>query len=908
MGAMPITGILWTGTSNQDIHVLRGQRTRDLTRADLQFIEGNNRPFAHDYLLAHQDPANHDVDLTFAVVPEPADDAFANQGIDVDVDTGQVDLINAGAPPPQPNPRTNNFIIQAMASDPADDSEIDHAIIRVHIHTSVTDFGLTPATLTIRPAASTRIAAEQTAYRFTLRAMFDDGTMGDLTEHHSVTWSSNPADRVDPATGEISIGVGDTDGTSFTVTATLPAALGGGTTQPRTVQIGPAWRDDPHMPVTSIVVGGGWPGTTLPDTAPNVLFLSDGYLAADEGAFHRTVTTEVHHLKTDRLLRPYDLLCKSMNFWSAFVPAGARGIALRCEVYRDDDGDYWPVPPPEEPPATGKWNIGHLIFSVGLPVAADGVKDAPGLLHAWETLVGPLPRPRIPVDVIEDWKCVANRAFVQEPDNFPGMAFGAPPAADTKSGTPTLSLHPDRCGRIGLDRFLAALQSVSGVQFGPGANIGAVWARPPLRQNLTDYALKDIIRVVDNTRPVFVCTSAGISDLSEPTDYFNAVAGATIADGSAEFRAAQATFNNSRYVIVLSSFPAGRPRNNRRDRNVPAYVATCVRSGNHKLPLAAAASGMGLALNITGVAADAPLDACRVTAHELAHSLGLGDEYVDHERPYPFAQPDGLNLQTEDNVSTDDEIDVSKIRWNWHRVRKAAVVRDAITPVAAGAFRIPVVAGQATRFSLNDIVLLRLRVPGLGLRSARDTTVSGALQIAVAPSASASADYVVVQVAPGVTIEPHDFIPGSILFAPVQAPSSVRDAHDYPFAEMVAKNVKDLMHDHHAPLYNRPARAHLTDEMQRNREIQHPNLDGLTPGLPGRPFCFKVQPKIVGLYGGGAQYARGIFHPTGLCIMRNAHVETTEFCAVCRYVMVDLVNPVRHFEIDRDYEDIYPLK
>jgi hypothetical protein len=31
-------------------------------------------------------------------------------------------------------------------------------------------------------------------------------------------------------------------------------------------------------------------------------------------------------------------------------------------------------------------------------------------------------------------------------------------------------------------------------------------------------------------------------------------------------------------------------------------------------------------------------------------------------------------------------------------------------------------------------------------------------------------------------------------------------------------------------------------------------------------------------------------------------------CAVCRYVMVDLVNPSKHFEIDRDYDDIYPLR
>jgi hypothetical protein len=43
-------------------------------------------------------------------------------------------------------------------------------------------------------------------------------------------------------------------------------------------------------------------------------------------------------------------------------------------------------------------------------------------------------------------------------------------------------------------------------------------------------------------------------------------------------------------------------------------------------------------------------------------------------------------------------------------------------------------------------------------------------------------------------------------------------------------------------------------------------------------------------------------------MMRDNHDETSEFCAVCRYVMVDHIDPYKHFAIDRDYDDIYPLK
>ena len=83
---MPITGIRWDPdtTANRDIHVLRGQSSADLTIDRLQFVVDEiTHPFAHDYLTG-----NTDVALAFAVVPDPADDVFANQGIDIDADTG----------------------------------------------------------------------------------------------------------------------------------------------------------------------------------------------------------------------------------------------------------------------------------------------------------------------------------------------------------------------------------------------------------------------------------------------------------------------------------------------------------------------------------------------------------------------------------------------------------------------------------------------------------------------------------------------------------------------------------------------------------------------------------------------------------------------------------------------------
>jgi hypothetical protein len=35
--------------------------------------------------------------------------------------------------------------------------------------------------------------------------------------------------------------------------------------------------------------------------------------------------------------------------------------------------------------------------------------------------------------------------------------------------------------------------------------------------------------------------------------------------------------------------------------------------------------------------------------------------------------------------------------------------------------------------------------------------------------------------------------------------------------------------------------------------------------------------------------------------------EHKAFCPVCRYVLVDAIDPMQHGALDRDYEQVYPL-
>ena len=117
-----------------------------------------------------------------------------------------------------------------------------------------------------------------------------------------------------------------------------------------------------------------------------------------------------------------------------------------------------------------------------------------------------------------------------------------------------------------------------------------------------------------------------------------------------------------------------------------------------------------------------------------------------------------------------------------------------------------------------------------------------ALQIAVAPSASASDDYLLVQPAAGVNVtlaQLRAFAPGSIVFLPVPAPSSVRTAA-YPYAEMVAKNVRDLIGRRHAPLFLEPTTGDLQKEFDNPRDEAGAQGRRTCPSCPGGSlFCFE---------------------------------------------------------------------
>jgi hypothetical protein len=286
-------------------------------------------------------------------------------------------------------------------------------------------------------------------------------------------------------------------------------------------------------------------------------------------------------------------------------------------------------------------------------------------------------------------------------------------------------------------------------------------------------------------------------------------------------------------------------------------------------------------------------DTCRTMAHELSHSFFLDDEYAELPGGFEGTEAElGPNVQTQADTLRAGQIHGEEIKWNWHRIRKAGVVAGAITPGAGGRFVVPMEPGHGFAFERGTTVLLRQRQWGRPLLK-EEGVFRRIMRVAETPTAT----QVVVEPMPGEAIDAAEigiFPAGSLLFIPVPEPDATHPETG-PFARLVARNIREHISTTGKPL--------VAPGAMDDAHVQTPNVDGVS-----LPFCFKHKPTIVGLYSGGFRFARGVFHPAGTCMMRSDEDEAAEFCAVCRYIIVDLIDPTKHFGIDRDYAEIYPKR
>jgi hypothetical protein len=712
---------------------------------------------------------------------------------------------------------------------------------------------------------------EQTRFRFTARVEFDDHIVGDVTAHHDLTWTAAGFFRTDDAAvtalendalrGRIRIPAAlAVGGPPTPVTAALPAAWGGATAT-ATFGVAAPWEADAARPKAELFsiaqqtsLGAA---AAHPENVANVLFVPTGYTTANLPAFEAQTAQLLHAIRMDPLSKPFDVLADSMNMWRVLLASPVQGTCVLTEVYtRDVVGLLCAQPIPESDRPDGDEETlggGHLLYLAGLPMPNDAKASIADLrsrwAQTWPTGFGlapddpwptgrgldPLDTVKCPDDQIEKWRDIATRTFVDEMDSPLPACIGFAPE-DPWAENMLFWIHPDRGGVDLLNAFVTSLEAASGATIPvpqPNTRIGALWSRTPAAGiRFQNFGTIGLIY--------------GVNGGGHPNAGFFLKMGYDHDDG-----------------WLVAAVPG---------RNAVAMVPT---------PMPTTLSPM----------------ATRVFVHEFGHRFGLGDEYPS---PSTFhgteADLDVMsNVTSLAGVQLGGHFNSRRIKWNWDRIAKAAVLAAPLAPTGGTGYDAPLHPGQAKAFAPNEVVRLRAR---------RWRTPIGFVPHP-APTfnvASIAGDTLKLQYVGTAGFDAAAIGEGSVVYVPAPAPDSVRSAAD-PYARMISVPVEQHIDEKDAPLTSWPSDAKLNwAEWKALHGLQWPlNFGGFIAG-----WSYRFDARLVGLYEGGAHAAAGTFHPAGMCRMRSGRREFWSFCPVCRYAIVDFVDPSRHGDNDLEYAKQYP--
>ncbi|MEU1185772.1 hypothetical protein ABZ464_50835 [Streptomyces sp. NPDC005820] len=297
------------------------------------------------------------------------------------------------------------------------------------------------------------------------------------------------------------------------------------------------------------------------------------------------------------------------------------------------------------------------------------------------------------------------------------------------------------------------------------------------------------------------------------------------------------------------------------------------------------------------------LDLWTTAAHELGHSLTLEDEYggggvLPATRVADLAAT--ANVQPRSTLLTGGNLDADKVKWRWPRIRKAGVL--AAVPLALGGplFRVRLEAGHAAQFKVDDVVRFRRRP----LLTAPPPTDRFLVTAVADPE-------VEVEALTAAAFVPANFPAGTALISPVRLlPDPDPGARVFgPDLELMHVDVRARINATRNPLNARPEPTPANRPCPGAAAVptRARNFPGRAPNPP------QYSSWIVGLYENGAEFDCDVYRPTGVCLMHTLHYDPPaaqgqayQFCPVCRYAVVDFIDPTQHGRIDVNYAPRYP--
>ena len=138
-----------------------------------------------------------------------------------------------------------------------------------------------------------------------------------------------------------------------------------------------------------------------------------------------------------------------------------------------------------------------------------------------------------------------------------------------------------------------------------------------------------------------------------------------------------------------------------------------------------------------------------------------------------------------------------------------------------------------------------------------------------------------------------------LAYQPIAA-DGIINTPSYDYSELISPKVFRYLLDHPAPFNTNKNGDEIIQGENPVSRIHHSLV----------PCCTSNKNQIIGLYAGGAQYHSKVYHPSNHCLM-NQYIQDgkyIELCAVCRYTLINYINPLAFNEFDEDYmkRKIYP--
>jgi hypothetical protein len=846
--------LFWNSGEGYDIHVLRGatpgQKGPASKRLDKALFTtgGGTLTFIPHFLNA---PNGH--------------------GVDVDLVTGAVTAKGH----PSTTTKLPNFSFLMTAREVIGGVSTNETIIRIHVHDGIQKIWLTPPALTIHQA--------HPESRFTVLALFDDGTVGDITEWPQLKYQSNKptvvkvldTGQTGPDGNPVPFGgllesqvAGQSADITVTLTLTSPAITR--TSPSARVSTLESWRTVAAAASVEFVAGPVTPnlqdplGTnpdsvrTVVETSRNLLFVAEGF--TNKNDFTQAVQLIVAQLRSQQFLEPFQVLANSINYWSLFIPSTVEGIGILGSQSLSAGAANQtaaPVPLPR-PPGAGPLNLQNMIHEGGFPLSATPALTTDA---AWEAdrsaLYANIPSPvQLEPNALTAWNGLKSRTLLNERNTVFGLAhYDRDRASDQDRDEDPVLVDPRRTNRKSVRDFLERLEcglDPADPNAG-GFEIGKKWV-----ETAAGDVGKDVGLVC------FVCrsgTRGGGWALAGPT-------------GLAYFAAATGV--------------------------------------SEKAEVATAVSGNGLDIGTPPVASSfsAPLVAS-VVAHEWAHILGLGDECGDVTRS-GAGVPNTLfnqNLaRTRDVITTNPQppntVDPDRIKWRWPRLSTAALLQQQTTVTSTLTVAPELCTQTGTPNPSGTFLLIRLRrdpparhpfVRGAAVRvrtwPVLDSTSQDPIATAQLIVETVLADAVVVR---GLSPADLQTITTNFVAKDQFTLVSLKPQSGGRILQLVPDLVQQELMARGAPL-NAPKDSTACVPAP-NPIANVPILLPTTVQLPPRALAAPAD--IVGIFEGGGDLDCGILRPAGRCQMRSRFNRTTPFCRVCRYVIVERLDPRAHGELE----------